>query len=104
MGAEGTGSFLGAGSVQGLELDSMVLVDPCQFGMFCDSVVLVRAPGYKGTTQKHGAEIDLIPEDTTNDIPGTGPVPLHPFIPGKEPAQTLVLLLLAHWAFQKAKK
>lgn len=37
-------SFLGAGSVQGLELDSMVLVDPFQFGMFWDSVVLVRAP------------------------------------------------------------
>lgn len=50
---------------------------------------LLTQPGYKGTTQKRGAEIDLIPEDTTHDIPGTGPVPLHPFIPGKEPSTNL---------------
>lgn len=91
-GSRRSSSFIGDGSVQGLELDSMVLVGPLQFGIFCDSCQsCLHSMGIKEPLKTLGQR-----EIRSLRTQQMAFLALHPCIPSWEGTwhQTFVLLLL----------
>lgn len=82
MGAEGEAASLGLGLCRDWSWTRWFLWIPSNLG--CSGILwflseLLTQPGYKGTTQKRGADIDLIPEDTTHSWHWPcAPASLHP--------------------------